>query len=122
MYELVNIFESFLPQLLTYPNPADPLNIEAANLLNTNPTEYERKVRVLVQEHAGGPGPQPTLAPKCTTDVRTDTSPTTQEQTPQTTPVDAVTSSQMDEEQDELSNRSALSSLSETSDMCEETL
>ena len=54
IYELVNIFESFLPQLLLYPNPKDPLNIEAANLFNLSKEEYERVVRTLVARHAGG--------------------------------------------------------------------
>ena|SRR3990167_2400554 len=120
MYELVNIFESFLPQLLTYPNPSDPLNIEAANLLNTNPVEYERKVRVLVQEHAGGPGPKsetPKLEPA---ETRTEEpkAPAGKDDGP----ADPSTNSQMDEELDVLSHRSDLSSLSETSDMCEEVL
>ena len=52
MYELLNIFDSFLPQLLTYPNPSDPLNLEAANLMNQNPTEYEKRVKLIVKEHA----------------------------------------------------------------------
>jgi ubiquitin-conjugating enzyme E2 H len=33
MYNLINIFEVFLPQLLSYPNPTDPLNPEAASML-----------------------------------------------------------------------------------------
>lgn len=43
--ELINIFETFLPQLLRYPNPNDPLNGEAAALLMRHPKEYEAKVK-----------------------------------------------------------------------------
>jgi len=52
MYELLNIFETFLPQLLLYPNPADPLNGEAAALLMNAPQEYEKKVKQYVQQFA----------------------------------------------------------------------
>jgi ubiquitin-conjugating enzyme E2 H len=43
--DMVNIFEQFLPQLLRYPNPSDPLNGEAANMLMREPKAYEEKVK-----------------------------------------------------------------------------
>jgi ubiquitin-conjugating enzyme E2 H len=45
MFDMINIFEVFLPQLLRYPNPSDPLNGEAAALLLRDPTTYEAKVK-----------------------------------------------------------------------------
>lgn len=45
MYEMLNIFESFLPQLLTYPNAADPLNGEAAALYMRDEKAYAGKVK-----------------------------------------------------------------------------
>lgn len=45
MFDMINIFESFLPQLLRYPNPTDPLNGEAAALLMREPKSYETKVK-----------------------------------------------------------------------------
>jgi len=45
MYDMVNIFEVFLPQLLRYPNPTDPLNGEAAALMMRDPKGYDRKVQ-----------------------------------------------------------------------------
>ena len=52
MYDLVNVFEIFLPQLLLYPNPTDPLNGEAAALLLRQPDAYSAKVRELVAKYA----------------------------------------------------------------------
>jgi len=45
MYELINVFEVFLPQLLRYPNAADPLNSEAAHLFMQHPANYQAKVK-----------------------------------------------------------------------------
>ena len=39
------MFEVFLPQLLLYPNPSDPLNGEAAALLMRDRPAYEQKVK-----------------------------------------------------------------------------
>lgn len=45
MFDLVNVFEVFLPQLLLYPNPTDPLNGEAAALMMRDRKQYEKKVK-----------------------------------------------------------------------------
>jgi len=52
MFDLVNIFEVFLPQLLLYPNPADPLNGEAAALMMHKPADYRAKVKEYVALYA----------------------------------------------------------------------
>ncbi|XP_043675440.1 ubiquitin-conjugating enzyme E2 H isoform X2 [Vespula pensylvanica] len=52
LYDLSNIFESFLPQLLTYPNPIDPLNGDAAAMYLHKPEEYKKKVADYVRKYA----------------------------------------------------------------------
>jgi len=52
MFDLVNVFEVFLPQLLLYPNPTDPLNGEAAAMLMREPEAYNKKVKEYVQRYA----------------------------------------------------------------------
>lgn len=52
MFDLMNIFEVFLPQLLMYPNPHHPLNGYAANLMINNPTQYQKKVKELVAKYS----------------------------------------------------------------------
>lgn len=49
---MLNVLEGFLPQLLRYPNPADPLNSEAAALLSREPKAYESKVKDYVRRYA----------------------------------------------------------------------
>lgn len=46
--DLVNVFEVFLPQLLLYPNPSDPLNGEAAALMMRDRPTYDQRVKGIV--------------------------------------------------------------------------
>ena len=52
MFDLINIFDEFLPQLLLYPNPSDPLNSEAAKLLQSDPDKYNKKIKDYVKKFA----------------------------------------------------------------------
>jgi len=52
MYDLLNIFDMFLPQLLSYPNASDPLNGEAASLLLRQPERYKERVEEYVKKYA----------------------------------------------------------------------
>ena len=54
MFDMINIFEVFLPQLLRYPNPTDPLNGEAAALLMRDPKTYDIKVKGSLTLIVGG--------------------------------------------------------------------
>ncbi|XP_009790425.1 ubiquitin-conjugating enzyme E2 4 [Nicotiana sylvestris] len=52
MFDLVNVFEVFLPQLLLYPNPSDPLNGEAAALMMRDRTTYDQRVKEYCEKYA----------------------------------------------------------------------
>jgi len=67
MFDMVNIFEVFLPQLLRYPNAADPLNGEAAALLMRDQKGYDAKVR---GEHTAALPLPPPPRSRCTAERR----------------------------------------------------
>ena len=52
MFDLVNIFDVFLPQLLLYPNPKDPLNPEAAQKFINDEVRYKDTVRDYTRKYA----------------------------------------------------------------------
>nr|CAB3267441.1 ubiquitin-conjugating enzyme E2 H [Phallusia mammillata] len=52
LYDLSNIFEAFLPQLLSYPNPVDPLNGDAAALYLHKRDDYDKKIKEYVNRYA----------------------------------------------------------------------
>ncbi|XP_051141315.1 ubiquitin-conjugating enzyme E2 4-like [Andrographis paniculata] len=52
MFDLLNVFEVFLPQLLLYPNPSDPLNGDAASLMMKDKAQYDQKVREYCERYA----------------------------------------------------------------------
>ncbi|EGV66084.1 hypothetical protein CANTEDRAFT_112946 [Yamadazyma tenuis ATCC 10573] len=52
MFGLLNVFENFLPHLLRYANPSDPLNTDASNLMSRDEQLYTQKVREYVAKFA----------------------------------------------------------------------
>lgn len=52
MFGLLNIFENFLPHLLRYSNPSDPLNTEASHLMTNDLTKYTEMVKEYVKRYA----------------------------------------------------------------------
>ncbi|KAK8559473.1 hypothetical protein V6N13_026895 [Hibiscus sabdariffa] len=52
MFDLLNIFEVFLPQLLLYPNPSDPLNGDAASLMMKDQKQYDQQVKEFCERYA----------------------------------------------------------------------
>lgn len=54
MFSIYNVFDTFLPQLLSYPNAADPLNGTASNLYHHNREQYDETVRTYVKQYAKG--------------------------------------------------------------------
>ncbi|KAK6202623.1 ubiquitin carrier protein [Scheffersomyces amazonensis] len=52
MFGLLNIFENFLPHLLRYANPSDPLNTDASNLMTKDESKYTETVKRYVKQYA----------------------------------------------------------------------
>eukprot|EP00768_Dysnectes_brevis_P008794 gnl/Dysnectes_brevis/8250_a14529_242.p1 GENE.gnl/Dysnectes_brevis/8250_a14529_242~~gnl/Dysnectes_brevis/8250_a14529_242.p1 ORF type:complete len:213 (+),score=17.14 gnl/Dysnectes_brevis/8250_a14529_242:65-703(+) len=63
MFSLLNVFDSFLPQLLTYPNDSDPLNADAARQFRSDKMKYDRQVRAAVEEFGLHPEDLPPHVP-----------------------------------------------------------
>jgi ubiquitin-conjugating enzyme E2 H len=72
MFDMINIFEVFLPQLLRYPNPSDPLNGEAAALMLREPKTYEQKVKGEREAQSRPPYPGPEIPQSYAQDRNTD--------------------------------------------------
>ena len=51
-YDLLNVLNVFLPELLQTPNPRDPYNSEAAKLYNQCQIKYAEKVREYIVQYA----------------------------------------------------------------------
>ena len=52
IYNILVIYESFIPQLLMYPNPDDPLNEMSAKLMKNDLESFKKKVKSYVLKYA----------------------------------------------------------------------
>lgn len=51
IYNLLVIFDTLLPQLLLYPNPDDPLNVDAAYLMKHNKAKYNHNLKIYTERY-----------------------------------------------------------------------
>lgn len=52
MYNLLNVFDTFIPWLLNHPNPDDPLNVDAAKLMMEDSDSYNEKVKMYTKKYS----------------------------------------------------------------------
>jgi ubiquitin-protein ligase len=50
-YDILNVVSVFIPQLLSYPNPDDPFNIEAATIFKNNKNEFNEIVKLNINKY-----------------------------------------------------------------------
>lgn len=52
IYTIKHVITTFLPQLLTYPNPDDPLNVSAAHQYSQNKEDFDKHVLNTIQRYS----------------------------------------------------------------------
>ena len=50
-YDILNVVSVFIPQLLSYPNPDDPFNIEAANIFKNDREKFDSIVKFNIEKY-----------------------------------------------------------------------
>lgn len=50
-YDILNVVSVFIPQLLSYPNPDDPFNLEAANIFKNDREKFNNIVKFNIEKY-----------------------------------------------------------------------